>query len=151
MKYRFIIFIIFSIIINSCNKDKPSIKKVAGQWHILEYKTNGIDLLSLFDSTCYLRYVNIVDDENGDDIDARIISIADVAGEWTLERNTSKIIINEQKYCHENYYNSFGPFVKDKIIEWNIEKLEEDEMWLETIFENNNYSIKLDNIYKQYD
>jgi len=141
---------IIILLFAGCNKDKPTKSKIAGLWRIEEYTTNAIDSLSLFDSTTYKRYVDIIAYERGDDFDANFFNIANMEGIWELVKDPPKLIINNQRV----YYNSnfvFGPFKDGITVEWDIKELEDKSMWLETNYENKNYSLKLSSISKQFD
>ncbi len=155
---KILFFTILSIAIVSCNKyeDGPSIsfrsaeKRLTGKWEISKILFNEKDIsLGYFSSNLNSFPFSIYSDWSKD----YFIGISHTDGNIIAK---SDLILNDKKTTitfalvpqapYESYSNEIFctiPVFKDTT-EWKILRLKNEELWIATDFESNNYELHFD-------
>ncbi|MEI6766765.1 MAG: hypothetical protein WCM76_14130 [Bacteroidota bacterium] len=149
MKTKIIFSLLFLATLIGCKyEDGPLIsfrtayKRVIGSYQAEAFQIDGQDAMQIWkDSVCDIGVIFYTQEEPLKSIINVGSSFGGLGGQFKLTNNNRKISF--YRIDGDSLYPGCGPFDRGKESTWNILKLSNQRMWIETDFEGHDYLLKL--------
>jgi hypothetical protein len=141
----FCIIVVGFMMLVGCNKTKKTLNNIYGYYTLKTYNVDGVDSLDLYVTKLGENFY-FYKDKN--DTHPHLViyktSLWDTTGSisfiWTLNDKNNIIEIKQDNYI---VYYGVGPFKFQITSEWNILKLENNELDMNTNYNGKNYLVEL--------